>query len=74
LSTILVVGRTFHLFDWTRVTPTSAFAISSPYFWDLSNLGTTGEIGFTAIPHPSLPGVFLFGVLVVLAQRRAIVS
>ena len=46
------VGRTFDLFDWTGVSPTGAFAISSPYTWDLSNLYTTGEVTLTAIPEP----------------------
>ncbi len=47
------VGRTFNLFDWTGVNPTGAFAISSPYAWNLSNLYTTGEATLTAIPEPS---------------------
>ena len=47
------VGRTFDLFDWTGVTPTGAFAVSSPYAWDLSNLYTTGEVTLTAIPEPT---------------------
>ena len=47
------VGRTFDLFDWTGVNPTGAFAVSSPYVWDLSNLYTTGEVTLTAIPEPS---------------------
>src|SRR5262245_46894804 len=47
------VGRTLDLFDWTGVSPTGAFAISSPYVWDLSNLYTTGEVTLTAIPEPS---------------------
>ena len=46
------VGRTFDLFDWTGVNPTGAFAISSPYAWDLSNLYTTGEVTLTAVPEP----------------------
>jgi hypothetical protein len=46
------VGRTLRLFDWTGVEPTGAFAISSPYAWDLSNLYTTGEVTLTAIPEP----------------------
>ena len=44
------VGRTFDLFDWTGVTPTGTFAVSSPYAWDLSNLYTTGEV--TLIERP----------------------
>ena len=30
------VGRMFDLFDWTGVTATGAFAISSPYAWNSS--------------------------------------
>ena len=56
------VGRTFDLFDWTGVNPTGAFAISSPYAWDLSNLYTTGEVTLTAIPEPST--LFLFDLRV----------
>jgi hypothetical protein len=50
------VGRTFDLFDWTGVSPTGAFTVSSPYTWDLTNLYTTGEITLLAIP--GLPGDF----------------
>src|SRR5262249_4247772 len=46
------VGRTFHVFNWTGVHPTGAFAVSSPYSWDLSNLYTTGEVTLTAVPEP----------------------
>ena len=48
------VGRTFDLFDWTGVNPTGAFAVSSPYAWDLSNLYTTGEVTLIACPSPAL--------------------
>jgi uncharacterized protein YjbI with pentapeptide repeats len=48
------VGRTFDLFDWTGVNPVGAFAVSSPYAWDLSNLYTTGEVTLTAVPEPAL--------------------
>ena len=47
------VGRTFYLFDWTGVSPTGGFAVSSPYAWDLSKLYTTGEITLTAVPEPT---------------------
>jgi hypothetical protein len=47
------VGRTFDLFDWTGVDPTGAFAISSPYRWDTSNVYTTGQVTLTAIPEPN---------------------
>ena len=49
-------GRTIDLFDWTGVTPTGAFTVSSPYTWNLTNLYTTGEVTLTAVP--SLPGDF----------------
>ncbi|MEX0611299.1 MAG: pentapeptide repeat-containing protein [Pirellulales bacterium] len=49
-------GRTIDLFDWTGVTPTGAFTVSSPYTWNLSNLYTTGEVTLAAAP--SLPGDF----------------
>ena len=43
-------GRTIDLFDWTGVTPTGAFTVSSPYTWNLSNLYTTGEVTLAAVP------------------------
>ena len=49
-------GRTIDLFDWTGVTPTGAFTVSSPYTWNLTNLYTTGEVTLAAVP--SLPGDF----------------
>jgi uncharacterized protein YjbI with pentapeptide repeats len=45
--------RTFDLVNWTGVTPTGTFAISSPYAWDLSNLYTTGEVTLIAVPEPA---------------------
>jgi hypothetical protein len=47
------VGRAFHLFDWTGVTPTGAFNVTSPYTWDLSQLYTTGNVTLLAVPEPS---------------------
>lgn len=47
------VGRDFHLFDWTGVTPTGSFAIDGLYTWDLSNLYTTGEIVLVSVPEPA---------------------
>ena len=49
-------GRTIDLFDWTGVTPTGAFTVSSPYTWNLTNLYTTGEV--TLAPAPIIPGDF----------------
>jgi uncharacterized protein YjbI with pentapeptide repeats len=48
------IGRTIDLFDWTGVTPSGVFTVSSPYTWNLSNLYTTGEIMLTAVAL--LPG------------------
>jgi uncharacterized protein YjbI with pentapeptide repeats len=47
------VGRTFDLFNWDGVSPTGAFAVSSPYAWNLSNFYTTGEVTLTAVPEPA---------------------
>jgi uncharacterized protein YjbI with pentapeptide repeats len=47
------VGRTFDLFDWTGVEPTGAFAVSSPFLWDVTDLYTTGEVTLVAVPEPS---------------------
>jgi uncharacterized protein YjbI with pentapeptide repeats len=63
------LGRTFDLFDWTGVTPTGAFAVSSPYRWDLSNLYTTGQVTLTAIPEPAALLVALAALF--LTPRRA---
>ena len=43
------IGRTIELFDWTSVTPTDTFTVSSPYSCNLSNLYTTGEVTLTAV-------------------------
>jgi hypothetical protein len=67
-------GRTFDLFDWTGVNPTGAFAISSPYAWDLSDLYTTGEVTLTAIPEPTALATLLLGVLLILATRRGCIG
>jgi hypothetical protein len=67
------VGRTLKIFDWTGVTPTDGFAVSSPYAWDLSNLYTNGQVTFTAIPEPasvSLAVLLLLSLFVHLRRRR----
>ena len=51
------IGRTIDLFDWTGVTPTGTFTVSSPYSWNLTNLYTTGEVTLTAVPG-IVPGDF----------------
>jgi uncharacterized protein YjbI with pentapeptide repeats len=62
------LGRTFDLFDWTGVHPTGAFAVSSSYTWDLSNLFTTGEVTLTAVPEPTSLAAMLLGLPFVLAS------
>jgi uncharacterized protein YjbI with pentapeptide repeats len=61
------LGRTIDLFDWTGVTPTGVFTVSSPYQWNLSNLYTTGEVTLAAIPEPAsvtLTALVLLGLAV----------
>jgi uncharacterized protein YjbI with pentapeptide repeats len=64
------VGRTFDLFDWTGVTPTGVFSISSPYAWDLSNLYTTGEVTLTAVPEPASGLLIGAGFCLFVIHRR----
>jgi hypothetical protein len=64
------VGRTLDLFDWTGVTPTGAFAVSSTYAWDLSNLYTTGEVTLAAIPEPRALRLFCFALTALIATSR----
>jgi len=52
------IGRTFVVFDWTGVNPTGAFAVTSPYTWDVSKLYTTGEVTLSNVPGLLLPGDF----------------
>jgi hypothetical protein len=37
-------GRTLHIFDWTGVAPTGAFAVASQYPWDVTQLYASGEV------------------------------
>jgi hypothetical protein len=53
------LGRTFDVFDWTGVTPTGAFSVESPYWWDLSQLDTTGDV--TLLPDADFDGDGLVG-------------
>jgi uncharacterized protein YjbI with pentapeptide repeats len=65
------VGRTFDLFDWTGVSPAGAFAISSPYAWDFSNLYTSGEVTLTAIPEPGSVALAILVAAHLLINRRS---
>jgi uncharacterized protein YjbI with pentapeptide repeats len=43
------LGRTIDVFDWSGVTPTSAFNVASALSWDLSKLYDTGEVTLIGI-------------------------
>jgi uncharacterized protein YjbI with pentapeptide repeats len=66
------LGRTFELFNWTGVAPTGAFAIVSPYRWNLSNLYATGQVTLTAIPEPAALWIVLGGALALTTRRTLI--
>jgi hypothetical protein len=67
------LGRTFGLFNWSGVNPTGAFAISSPYAWDLSNLYATGEVTLLAVPEPNSVLLKAIGAIggASISRRRA---
>lgn len=65
------VGRTFHVFNWTGVTPAGAFAISSSYTWDLSNLYSTGEVTLIAVPESGTSLTLAISLLAAVVARRA---
>lgn len=64
------IGRTFDIFDWTGISPTGAFAIASPYAWDLSNLYTTGEVTLVSIPEPSCVALAAVSASSLFVYRR----
>ncbi len=41
------IGKTYKAFDWTGVTPTGTFAVSSDAVWDTSKLYSTGQVTLT---------------------------
>ncbi len=42
------VGHTLHVFDWSGVSPSGAFTVSSLYDWDTSGLSTAGVVTLLA--------------------------
>jgi hypothetical protein len=68
------LGRTFDLFNWTGVNPTGAFAVYSPYAWDLSNLYTTGQVTLTAVPEPATIVLLAFAAAICVQRRYSIAS
>ncbi len=63
------IGRTFHIFDWTGVTPAGAFNLSSPYAWDVSQLYTSGQA--TLVPEPSCLSLLVLAAPAWFRRRRA---
>jgi hypothetical protein len=55
------VGRTIRIFDWTGVNPIGRFDIASPYFWDSSQLYSTGEVTLLVVPKPPTLSVAALG-------------
>jgi uncharacterized protein YjbI with pentapeptide repeats len=64
------VGRTLDLFDWTGVARTGQFEIQSPYFWDTTNLYTTGDVKLVAVPEPATASILIGTALLLLFSRR----
>ena len=72
------LGKTYNIFNWTGVTPSGSFAISSPHGWDTSNLYTTGDLTLTAAlvgsafqVHDGLVNTNLTGTSIGLAKSTA---
>ena len=53
---------------------TGAFAIATPYRWNLSNLYTTGQVTLTAIPEPSSLVCLLLAALGLTVVRHRSVA
>jgi uncharacterized protein YjbI with pentapeptide repeats len=64
------VGRTLRIFDWTGVSPSGRFEISSPYIWDTSNIYTTGEVTLVAVPEPRTAWFLLVPITTFAAACR----
>jgi hypothetical protein len=72
VNPVTQLGRTFDLFNWTGVAPVGAFAVSSPYAWNLSNLYTTGEVTLAAVPEPSMASLLAAAAIASMMRRRAV--
>ena len=64
------LGRTLQVFDWTGVTPSGQFVVSSPYIWDATNLYATGEVTLYAVPEPTSELIMLVGVMTIATCCR----
>ncbi|HEY4760817.1 MAG TPA: pentapeptide repeat-containing protein [Thermoguttaceae bacterium] len=47
------IGRTFKVFDWSGVSPTGLFSVSSVYDWDLTRLYASGEVTLDYVMNAS---------------------
>ena len=45
------IGKKLAVFDWSGVTPTGTFNVTSGYVWDLAHLYDTGEVTLTYAPN-----------------------
>jgi uncharacterized protein YjbI with pentapeptide repeats len=65
--------RSFHLFDWTGVTPTGNFNLQSRYLWDQSALYTSGDVTLAAFPgDANEDSIVDFKDLVTVAQHYGV--
>jgi uncharacterized protein YjbI with pentapeptide repeats len=75
------IGRTFHIFNWSGVTPNGAFSVLSYDDWDLESLYITGEVTLlaasgaenAAIPNVPEPAALLLlsaGIVFAGMMRR----
>ncbi len=55
INPTILTGTTYRLFDWTGANRTGTFdeILTDGYLWDTSNLYTSGEVTFCAVPEPS---------------------
>jgi hypothetical protein len=63
------VGRAFQVFDWTGVTPSGQFEITSPFQWDIANLYTAGQITFVGVPEASSLALQASGLSILFWRR-----
>ena len=64
------IGHTFKLFDWSGVTSTGTFDVSSLYTWNTTNLYASGEVTLEAVPEPATLSLLALGGLMALRRRR----
>lgn len=74
-----IVGDSFQLFDWTGVTPTGQFNVttdlpSNEYQWDTSNLYTNGTVTLESVPEPASIALISIGGASLLLRRRPDIS